>query len=161
MLLHVDHTTEDLRLMETDLTKGQPRFARFLKEETPNLKITAQTLLIHILKKKPTQVIFDKTGVGMGLYDSFVELLKDIDCIKMEQNGELIYKDQEDEVDEFIESVYKGVQAAEKVEILEKEIEEIKNEKYKIQDGIDIMKAAGYEVIGKDALGRPVFKLNK
>jgi hypothetical protein len=92
MILGVDYSREDLSLIEINEKKGRIRRARFTKPEVANFDLTAQSLLLHILKQKPSQIIFDKMGVGQGLYDVFVRLLKDIDCVKMEENGELVYK---------------------------------------------------------------------
>lgn len=84
---------------------GKIKFT-FQKIDLKDGKITTRTfsggsfndhalkLLEEVVHSKPIQIIFDKRGIGMGLFDSFISCLNKYNTIiEMKENGELIYND--------------------------------------------------------------------
>jgi hypothetical protein len=93
MILYVDYArNDDTRLIEINTKEGKVRFVRFFKEEIANIGVLTHSLLIHILKSKPKQIIFDEVGNGIMLSECFTNLINELDFIDIKPNGELIYK---------------------------------------------------------------------
>lgn len=90
MLWYVDTCRDNVDFTCIDLGKGDiKRFSLF--PEKTNFNTMSQILILNILKNKPSQIIFDKSGVGLGFYDQFLEQLKDLPQVTMKSNGQLIY----------------------------------------------------------------------
>lgn len=57
-----------------------------------NLKDLADLLFGKVRLEKPSRVLINQVGVGMGIYDHFREFISKSMEIKIEENGELKYK---------------------------------------------------------------------
>lgn len=90
MLWYVDACRDNVDFTSFDLGKGEIKHFSLFSEKT-NFNIMPYILIVNILRNKPSQIIFDKSGIGLAFYDQFLEHLKDIPQVTMKSNGELIY----------------------------------------------------------------------
>jgi hypothetical protein len=90
MLWYVDCCREQVDLTVLNTLDGDVSHFKLTPKEA-TFDVISQVLLVNILKNKPHQIIFDKAGVGLGLYDAFVGHIKAVDSVAMTANGELAY----------------------------------------------------------------------
>lgn len=86
-------TNHGVRFYKVNLETGEVRVDRDLNQTTiVGYKEMANSLFKMILKHKPSNLVIEKTGVGLGLYDALLTEFKNSKLAIMQENGELYYK---------------------------------------------------------------------
>mgnify|MGYP006976775302 CR=1 FL=1 len=91
MLFFVDWAGQEerMRIHKFNLLGGEHKIQYYKGKE---LKEFIDVLLLTIMKERPDQIIFDRTGCGQPLFDSFVSCVNSRKSVKMLSNGMLYYE---------------------------------------------------------------------
>lgn len=79
--------TNEMSINTFDLHNGTVKSSS-LKKKT--LKELASQLFNEVTKLKAQQVIIDKQGIGLGVYDEFIQIMKS-NNMEYKQNGEVVF----------------------------------------------------------------------
>lgn len=80
----IDFTTLHILNTNNGEVKLSKRFEGKLKDQVDKIAM-------HVIKNRPTMIIFDKQGVGLALYESFIKYSEGCNY-SLEKNGKIIYK---------------------------------------------------------------------
>lgn len=94
-LSYDNHSTVKFKLTQIKIeeTTGKTVIRNFnRRNDTSSLRVMASNILNEVKNNKPKKILFDKNGVGMGLFEQVMDLIKSNDSIKIKDNGEILYK---------------------------------------------------------------------